>query len=276
MRGRADSPPADGPVGVVADSPRCARLTALANRALALAVHQPDASPAALAQTLYVYNRVPATPAWLDCWPDATAVSRLVDGFLPLGKGPAPVVLATPGWLQWQPAPDRRRRTRRFKIYVSPRPEALRDMLAAVVPLIARHGAPAFKLAADGYGLLRADKCVIYVDDRTDLSRLITEATDALDGCPAQGVPFTASVNGTALLTWGVDPTTHDGNRDRSSWRVWLTAALGAAISTGRGRSLATDDVIAFARGTLEHAGVDTTRWAPRPALVTRLREVTA
>jgi hypothetical protein len=145
--------------------------------------------------------------------------------------------------------------------------------VAALGPLLARHGTPAFKLASDAYGLLRPDKCVIFVDEATDAGGLVADLHRALSGCAAQGVPFTASLDGTALLTWGVDRKARVDGRGAESWRARLTTALGAAIAAGRTRGLPAAGIPAFACRYLDTLDVDTARWAPRAGLIARLRE---
>lgn len=55
----------------------------------------------------------------------------------------------------------------------------------------------------------------------------------ALDGCPAQGVPFTAPLGDDGLLSWGMDPPAAAQSHawaERESWRLWVTNRLATAI----------------------------------------------
>lgn len=78
----------------------------------------------------------------------------------------------------------------------------------------------------------------------------------ALQGCPAQGVPFTADAGCDGLLSAGIDPPP---GPTPTSWRSWVTAKLAQSLSERRAGTEA--DRVRKALDDVRAAGVDTERW---------------
>src|ERR1041385_6686785 len=101
------------------------------------------------------------------------------------------------GWLSWQPKTRSRRDAAgiTYKLYISPRPERMRDAFDVVVRVLADFPGTPFKIGSGAIGLLRPDKFVAYFATRA----LLDDAADALRGelagCDAHGVPFSAAAD---------------------------------------------------------------------------------
>jgi hypothetical protein len=245
------------------------RIGALSRAALVYAQELVHLGPDTLALRLYAYGRCAVTPAERRRLTDPGAVD-VACGTAAASPGASAVAAAwTPtsqpgrgGWRSWRS----RRATGpagRHKLYVSPQTQALPAAVEAVAGGLADvAGAVAFKVGRDAGGLQRPDKLVAYFDSLESLYAGSAVLRRELDGCPAQGVPFTAALTPDGLLSWGVDPPVESGLR--TSWRAWLTRRLAehlvqAAAGTGRGG----DPPARLAVQRLAHDGVDTQRWVP-------------
>ncbi|HEX3529434.1 MAG TPA: hypothetical protein VH988_20440 [Thermoanaerobaculia bacterium] len=248
--------------------------------------------PTLLSWRLYSYNRQPLTPRWQRLLPTPEALAR----HLGIDAGGAhrklldsawlPSEMA--GWMAWWARPRaggggessaRRPGGPTWKLYVSPRAEALAESFGAVLAALTAARALQFKVGSDAGGLLRPDKIVAYFPSYERLAAAADSVLARLDGAPAQGVPFTAEIGGGGLLSWGVDPP--DAERSvlgggRESWRVWVAHRLAWALVAGRG------DISAGAAGAegaegyepwrfaLERVrleGIDTETWTPSAML---------
>jgi hypothetical protein len=235
-------------------------------------------SPSPLAARIYFYNRIPVTPRWAH----RLATREAVLDFLGLAEGRSLRRFAdrywtlTPGdelqdWASWSP----RERSLRgspdeptLKIYVSPATTALRDAVEAVLRTLAQLAPTPFKTGGDLNGLLRPDKLVIYLQNESELQEVAAHLSRSLDGMPAHGVPFTASVDGTALISRGLDPPSSARileSDERESWRVWVTNRLAVYLLTARATRTERTRVTnaQFAVGRLRLDGVDTRQWTP-------------
>lgn len=105
---------------------------------------------------------------------------------------------------------------------------------------------------------------VVYVRSRPELDDLATGLRPSLDGFAAQGVPFTASLHPTGVLSWGHDPPS-EVRPFAPSWRRWLTKKLASYLSASDASDPA--ERVAFAHRCLIADGVDPSTWSPRPDL---------
>jgi len=278
-----------GGTGGIGGTGRIAALSVAALRygqALALS------DPALLAWRLYSYNRQPLTPRWQRLLPTPAALER----HLGIGAGGAHRKLLDSawlpaemeGWMAWWARPraggggessERRPGGPTWKLYVSPRAEALAGSFGAVLEALTAARALQFKVGSDAGGLLRPDKIVAYFPSYERLAAAADSVLTRLDGAPAQGVPFTAEIGGAGLLSWGVDPP--DAERSvlgggRESWRVWVAHRLAWALIAGRGNIADRAEGADIAEGyepwqfALERVrleGVDTATWTPSATL---------
>ena len=225
-----------------------------------------------LAGALYFYNRIPISRFWRARFPDRKAVLAHLGAdrdALSAFHGPGEMQ----GWINWsaRSKSPRDKNTPTYKLYVSPRPENIRDAFHALVRALADLGDSDFKIGEDASGLLRPDKLVAYFNSREQLDRAAAAVLARLDGCPAHGIPFTAGIDDAGLLSWGIDPPETErvlSWMGRESWRLWLATKLGDAMAFAK--TCATRREVAawqFARERVRRLGVDVERWTPTDAL---------
>jgi len=224
---------------------------------------------------LYFYGRIAASPGWLARYATRESVARFLHiepgGTLARRMRQAwrPVDLAPPndGWFLWGAREaNGAKRSDRWKLYVSPLPEAVPAAFAAAVDAAAETGAVALKVGNDAASFLRPDKIVLYFSDLASVSAAAARLARELAGCPGHGVPFTAELAGSdGLLSFGIDPPRGEQGlawQERESWRLWLTNRLAVALVAARrdGGSLAPWQ---YALARLAFDGVDPSTWAP-------------
>jgi hypothetical protein len=233
-----------------------------------------------LARSLYLFNRIPITPFWHSRFPGPAAV---VDG---LGADRAPLRRLIEQhwrashdeehWLRWTSKSRRRRRSDEvtWKLYVSPRPERIREAFEILVRILGDFPDAQFKLGNSAGGLLRPDKMVAYFLSREQLLDAAGRLAHELAGCESQGVPFTAAVDSHGLVSWGVDPPADDAAlrwMGRTSWRLWLVQRLGAALAIAKhARTPGAIEPWRFAVERVRLHGVDAGTWTPADRLWSR------
>ena len=223
-----------------------------------------------LTRALYLYNRIPASRFWTARFPDRDAVLA----HLGASKIPAAWRILPPAqsndWISFH-ALDRRPRSGgpTYKLYVSPRPENIRDAFEAVVRVLADRNTD-FKIGPNAGGLLRPDKMVAYFGAREELDDAAAALRPRLAGCPAHGVPFTAALDDDGLLSWGLDPPESERALSwlgRESWRLWLATKLGAALAFAKTSSRGAVEPWRFAVQRVRRLGVDIEHWTPAETL---------
>jgi len=251
----------------------------LSRNALLHAQDLETADPHVLTNALYLYNRIPLSPFWKARFPNRDAVMA----HLGADRGSLRVLLdrdwiANPpeksaGWLSWFPrnAKPRQPGGVTHKLYVSPRPEQIRDAFEIVVRVLGDFPGAQFKIGQDAAGLLRPDKLVTYFVTREQLDEAASALCRELAGCEAHGVPFTAGIDEAGLLSWGVDPPDSDRALSwlgRESWRLWVVQRLAAALSLAKSaRSAGAVEPWRFAIARAQRQGVDVATWTPSATL---------
>lgn len=226
-----------------------------------------------LAGWLYSYNRVPLSSAHLRRYPDAASILALIAADETLrARGWAVTGGSSGDWIslsrhggRQRPKPGNGAERPTCKLYVSPRPAALPDVCAGLLPVLEEAGGRQFKIAGSASGLLRPDKVVAYFDDPAALLSAADALADQLRGAPSQGVPFTEPVDADGLLSWGVDPPASSRPlswQPQHSWRSWVASTLAGALLQSRSLTTAAGRA-AFALERLALEGVDVDRWAP-------------
>lgn len=229
-----------------------------------------------LAMRLYLYGRLPISPALRNRWADDMAVAAHL-GVLPGGAARAALEEGwvegqegegRPYWHSWQPRPTSAGRPARggasYKLYVSPAIEALPEaVLAVAAGLRGAPGLSAFKVGRGVSGICRPDKLVVYFDRLDDLRRAAEALRERLDGCSAHGVPFSAAIAPDGLLSWGSDPPRESTAAGSRSWRLWIAERLAEYLVRARRSGSAGPPPWRFALERLSLAGVDTDTWAP-------------
>lgn len=227
-----------------------------------------------MTSALYSYNRLPRTRAWAARFPDRHAVLAHLGDHALLDRHWIRSTAAS-GWLSWQSRSscgnDPNAVT--WKLYVSPRPEHIRDAFHALVRVLAETGGAPMKIGPDAAGLLRPDKLVAYFSRKWELDHAAELLAKELRGCPAHGVPFTAPIDDDGVLSWGADPP--DSERalswlDRESWRLWVTKTLAAAMAIAKQSTTAALAPWEFAVERARRHGIDVETWAPSSTLWSR------
>jgi hypothetical protein len=230
----------------------------------------------ALTHALYLYNRIPMTSFWRTRFADRDAILSHVGA----AQGSLRALLEQNwivsyerrGWVSWSAvafvpkAPEQVT----YKLYVSPRPERIRDVFEAVVRVLSLFPGIPFKIGDSAAGMLRPDKLVAYFATREELAEVAEILRGELAGCDAQGVPFTAGLDDTGLLSWGVDPPDSDrvlSWMGRHSWRTWVVQRIGAALEIAKNARGAAIEPWRFAIERARRHGVDVESWTPSPAL---------
>jgi hypothetical protein len=237
---------------------------------------------AMLSARLYHYNTVPVTAAWRCRIPDHQA-ALIYLGLQPGGRNErafgqawrsSPAGQLGEGWHFWQrrhphKRPHKGSSAYDFKLYFSPLPEALPEAIPQLVEGLSAAPVQAFKIGSSAHGLLRPDKIVAYCATFEALAEAGAALENRLSGCPAQGVPFTASISHSGLLSWGTDPPSlHPAseNPDRESWRLWVTNQLAAALVEARAGEPG-ESAAQFALERLRLQGVEIETWTPRQGI---------
>jgi hypothetical protein len=230
-----------------------------------------------LSARLYAYNRVPLSGRWKRLFPDRDAVAQWLGidrkgelrPMLDARWERVPVSAQNEGWFQWT-SPLRRAEAGEtvtgYKLYVSPMPDATREAFKVVVECLEDSAAYHFKVGDDGYGLLRPDKIVVYFRSFVALEETGRKIAARLPDCPAQGVPFTAALEGSRLLSWGVDPPKQNGVlawQERESWRMWITNRVAVAMIGARQSQNGRLAPWRFALERLRLDAIDTDTWTP-------------
>ena len=231
-----------------------------------------------LAARLYCYNRLPLSIGTGDELRSPAAI-RTTLGIAP--EMPVAKSLSSyqsnssedapaPGWWIWR---ARQQATVRapegtYKLYVSPDRSATGIAFQETANVMARHHCSVFKVGCSAYGLLRPDKIVAYFPSRDLVEEASRELAARLQGCPVQGVPFSAQLTPDGLLSWGLDPPDHlrGGSESLGSWRRWITQRLAQLLLQSRGAGSVADRV-SYTLERLRGEGVDVSNWSIDPRL---------
>ncbi len=250
----------------------------LSARALRYASNLGIENRVTLSAKLYTYNTAPASARWRRLLPDENAVEKY------LGIASTALMRAVErgwsrtqrgdggGWIGWtsQAVPERRSAPSTHKLYVSPACTDIPSAFEAVAESVARSSAFHWKVGSDVYGLLRPDKMVVYFRDYSELQSTAADILQRLQGCEAQGVPFTAELASNGLLSWGIDPQTERYAapwKVRESWRSRICDILAGALVQANAAPAAGTQAWTYAMERLRLEGIDTRTWAPTRAL---------
>jgi hypothetical protein len=228
----------------------------------------PTLGVGALSGRLYGFGRLPLSQRWIRIYPQPSSVLSLLD---PVGLERhwriAPAAAGRVDWLSF------RRRGRLlptatelpYKLYLSPHPDALPEVLGVVARALADTPASVFKIGPHAAGLLRPDKLVIYLRDAGELLLTARALADALRGARPHGVPFSAELAGGGLLSWGGDPSPDAGpvGERAESWRLSVCRRLAESLAAAKRAPLRRLTPESFALGRLALDGVHLPSFAP-------------
>jgi hypothetical protein len=250
-----------------ASPPPTGRLADLSLRAIRYGQALEITDVPSLARRLYTFGTIPRGPRWELLIGGADGIALLGlhrEGRTRQNLARSYQASTHPNWLSWAMEAEhgRQRPELPYKLYVSPRPEALARCFPILAGVLSERHVWSFKVGRGVPGLLRSDKFVAYFEDLVHLRKVAEILADALKGCPAQGVPFTAPASEDGLLSWGVDPPSAGRPGARESWRYRLTNQLASGIVSAQ--SAATHvEPWEFALDRLSLDCVDPFTWTP-------------
>lgn len=241
--------------------------------AISYAVQLNEVDTAWLASKLYAFNTVPlfTTPV------NALKTFEEVEVYLRICKNdplnqellkdwnkhePDPKY----SWISWSRKQNRRHDARlrpTYKIYISPVLEELPGVFEKAVRVLTASDAFSFKIGMNREGLLRPDKFVAYFTEFDHLLAAADRLAPVLKDHKAQGVPFTASLDDSGMLSWGMDSATDEllRNNEGGSWRAFVTEKLAASIALSKTEKLSREESVDFVLKKMMLEGIDTTTW---------------
>lgn len=225
-----------------------------------------------LARSLYHYNTAPIPPAKCSLQWDHTTLftgDSYQDTLAVLKES----WIATPDdqpakyWLSWSSKNPGTEFIKHgdctYKLYVSPAVADFLPVLSHTILAVSEGKAFSFKTGNNYHGISRPDKIVVYFRHFSDLEDTATKIYTSTASFMAQGVPFTAPLFKSCMLSWGIDPPA--GNDEPVSWRIWISNQLAQAIADSKKR-LAADTGLAVL-DLLRAKGLDTNTWVPNEQL---------
>ena len=218
---------------------------ALSIRVLRDAARLPSFGHDRLTLELYLAHRRPVTPADRLRMPTAARTLEVLMAGMAAQAVEAlanewhrdPLPTDPDDWMHWSSQtspPARSRNGTSYKLYISPTVDQLPTAFQRALPVFSARGVSAFKVGGTAYALCRSDCFVAYLGSRQALDTTARSLRVALRGIPGHGVPFTAPLDATGLLSWGVDfeeEVRRSGSRKQTSWRYWLCERLARFMS---------------------------------------------
>ncbi|HYP06069.1 MAG TPA: hypothetical protein VER03_07510, partial [Bryobacteraceae bacterium] len=247
----------------------------LSHEAIHYAARLPITDARLLSSRLYRYNTTPCGDALRSAFDGNAQIA----GMLGLaGSSPLLARIAGAGydrvdhtqWHAWTLRTGLHPENLTYKLYVSPDPRAVVDVVEATLRIATDLRIPSFKIGRSVGNLVRPDKIVLYADSEDELLALASALEPLLAPHPAQGVPFTKCVDAQGMLSIGVDPPRSlclSGWAQAESWRAWIADRLAIALIQARAFSKDPAAHVEFALSKLFIEGIDTRDWTASPKL---------
>jgi hypothetical protein len=221
-------------------------------------------------ERLYRFNRSPISPLLRARWPTQAHYEADVDSAVLASHW---VEVATgdehfryfrqPEWREQSSAA--RQRNGRFKIYVSPKFHDLLTALTLAINVGTETACALLKVSRTVEATVRPDKIILYTDS-WDHTECVADALLArMRHIEAQGVPFTAGLDGDRLISWAIDPSSPD-RRSFASWRVWITRMIVESMRTLPSDVVLEDGVALILQQLDKDYGVSNGAWSIGPA----------
>jgi hypothetical protein len=238
-----------------------------------------------LGARIYFYNREPASPQLMSEYSTEAHVARRLgvlkgtesDDRLSRKWSEVPADPANAGWRIWKRKHKGKGKSGfGYKLYVSPRTEALSDAFSAAAETFGETGVQQFKVGRDIYGMLRPDKLVAYFATEEQLRDTSERLYARVGGMAAHGVPFTCELHGDGLLSWGMDPPKRAqvlAWQERQSWRLWVVNKLATALLAAKAQPSHSVEPWKFALQRVRLDGIETNSWTPSPDIFRRVNE---
>lgn len=169
-----------------------------------------------------------------------------------------------PGWLYFRRGASTENR---FKLYFCPHPRDMARAIPGFAATLGRARSSVFKIAFPAESCVRADKIVAYFSNFGALQQCVANlmANGSLDAT-AQAVPFSASIPGTSLLSWGVDPP-NLAVQASGSWRSWLTRQVAECVRSIPASQTPREGLVHL-KTALRLRDIDPVRWLPLQQLL--------
>jgi hypothetical protein len=150
-----------------------------------------------------------------------------------------------------------------FKLYISPAIEQIPRIFELAVRILSASDAFSFKIGSTIEGLIRPDKMVAYFYNKEAMMDVAGLLSKELDDVTAHSVPFTAQIDKSGVLSWGIDPSDSEvlSSVEAGSWRMKVTDQLALAIGQAQADQLDLPRAIQFVRTKLLTLGISTTDW---------------
>jgi hypothetical protein len=150
-----------------------------------------------------------------------------------------------------------------FKLYISPGIHDLPKLFYQLIHVLSASQTLSFKIGNTVQGLLRPDKMVAYFESKKALMETAALLKKELTGYTPQGVAFTAQIDETGILSWGVDPPVTDilSTIEAGSWRLKVTDQLALAIVQAQADQLSFGESVQFIQAKLLSVGINTEDW---------------
>lgn len=248
-------------------------LSEMSSRAIRYAVQLNETDTPSLAGKLYAYNTLPLffTPA------NRLETVEEVEAFLRIGRGdPLNHDLLKAwkkhepdqkfSWISWSRKRNGYHDTRlnsTYKIYISPVVEDLPEVFEKAARVLTASEAFSFKIGMNREGLLRPDKFVAYFTAFDHLEAAADRLVPALKDYKPQGVPFTAALDDSGMLSWGIDGAADTilKSREGGSWRATVTEKLASSIALSKTEKLGQEESVDFVLRKMMLEGVDPITW---------------
>lgn len=261
------------------------RVSALSQQAVKHAQYLDIDDALMLGARIYFYNREPASPRLMSEYATEAEVARRLGVLEGTESGDRlsrkwtemPTDPANAGWRIWK----RKHKSKGksgfgYKLYVSPRTEALSEAFWPAAETFGETGVQQFKVGRDIYGMLRPDKLVAYFATEEQLTETAERLYTRLGGMAAHGVPFTCELHGEGLLSWGMDPPKRTQVlpwQERQSWRLWVVNKLATALLAAKAQPSHAVEPWKFALERVRLDGIETNSWTPSPDIFRRVNE---
>jgi hypothetical protein len=230
------------------------RVAQLSNDAMVYVTEAEGLSPREAAVRLYMYNRVPCTPALQRKFASDDDLLAFLAGKTALAKRLEKHwvrEVSQEAWLVWHPTLDGLPQT--FQVAVD-----------AFCQVKCSH----FKVGRSAFGLLRPDKFVAYFENLEQVKEAAELIRASTSGIRAQGVPFTGAIDTEGLTSWGMDPPKFEqvmAWQEHVSWRQWVTERL--AVYMLAAKESGAENAVEFASRRIALDGVNPDTWTPNLAI---------
>ena len=168
------------------------------------------------------------------------------------------------GWLSWiRPPENDDDFLQTHKLYISAFIDDMPLVISKAIPVINASAAISFKTGSNIAGLLRPDKMVVYFINEASLLQTAALLEKELDGCRAQGVPFSKQLDKNGLLSYGIDPPESEvlDAIEEGSWRTTIADKLALAILQTKNDGLNWHQSFDFIKAYLLLNGIDPKNW---------------